>query len=271
MRVLDLISSMDPAVLPGKAKLHLATSNGRDHPLDVYLAGKFDDWQRWQSKRNFERELVVSLIALPRPNRWLFAGVHASRGSRWLAEHSAHYYTLEERPGCSELNGRLTIIFRRPGRQSYLNAENWADQMLLDSILPERMKIAEFPGYRAVDLAKHELDLIVAQGLESWRTALSNVAGVYLISDITSGKLYVGSATGEGGIWGRWCQYSATGHGGNVELRELILRDGTDRASAFRFSVLEIADIHTSRTEILQRESHWKRVLLSRSHGLNAI
>ena len=65
MRVLDLISFIDPAVLPGKSKLHLATWNGRDHPLDVYLAGRFDDWQRWQTRRNFEREFVVSLVALP--------------------------------------------------------------------------------------------------------------------------------------------------------------------------------------------------------------
>lgn len=270
MRVLDLLTFMDPAVLPAKAKIHLASWNGRDHPLDVYLAGKFDDWQQWQSKRNFEREFVISLIALARPHRWLFAGVHESQGSRWLEEHSAHYYTLVERPACAELNGRLVIMFQRPGRQSYLNAETWADQMLLDSILPERIRIAEFPGYKFVDLPKHELDLIVAQGLESWRTALSSVAGVYLISDTDSGKLYVGSATGEGGIWSRWWQYSATGHGGNLELRKLLQSSGPERAAAFRFSVLEIADIHTSTEQILQRESHWKRVLLSREHGLNA-
>jgi hypothetical protein len=38
----------------------------------------------------------------------------------------------------------------------------------------------------------------------------------------------------------------------------------------FRFSVLEIADINESRDEVLQRESHWKSVLLTRQHGLNA-
>jgi hypothetical protein len=38
----------------------------------------------------------------------------------------------------------------------------------------------------------------------------------------------------------------------------------------FRFSVLEIADINESRDEVIQRESHWKSVLLTRQHGLNA-
>jgi len=55
------------------------------------------------------------------------------------------------------------------------------------------MTIAEFPGFKAVDLAKSELEVIVRQNLESWRIALSSVAGVYLISDTMSGKLYVGS------------------------------------------------------------------------------
>jgi hypothetical protein len=52
-------------------------------------------------------------------------------------------------------------------------------------------------------------------------TALASVAGVYLISDTLTGKLYVGSATGEGGIWGRWCQY-VDGHGHNIQLKRLV-------------------------------------------------
>ncbi len=95
------------------------------------------------------------------------------------------------------------------------------------------------------------------------------MAGVYLVSDHDGGKLYVGSASGEGGLWNRWCQY-VDGHGNNVELHKLITELGAERARAFRFSILEIADVHASREEILERESHWKRVLLSRSHGYNA-
>jgi len=122
----------------------------------------------------------------------------------------------------------------------------------------------------AVNLAKGELDLIVDQGLESWRTVLSNVAGVYLVSDTVSGKLYVGKAVGKGGIWQRWCSYSHTGHGGSVELRRLIEDEGIERAAAFRFSILEIADIHASDDDVSRRETHWKNVLLTRTHGLNA-
>jgi hypothetical protein len=133
------------------------------------------------------------------------------------------------------------------------------------------MSIAEFPGFKAVDLAKTQLDVIVKHELESWRTVLSNVAGVYLISDKRSVKLYVGSASGEGGLWQRWCQYAATGHGGNVELKQILQNEGgPERANAFRFSILDVADVHATTDEILGRESHWKNVLLTREQGLNA-
>ena len=59
-------------------------------------------------------------------------------------------------------------------------------------------------------------------------------------------------------------------HGGNRNLKKLLGVDPMKRAAALQFSVLEIADIHVSDEEILARESHWKTVLLTRIHGLNA-
>jgi len=264
---------MDREVTPQETKVHLATWNGTDDPLDVYRAGNFDEWQRWQSRRNFDRRFVVALIALPGAGRWLYVGVYNSEGSEWRDDRAAHYYRLQERQSCSEFNGRLIVRFDRPGRQPYLDLDNWADQISVSEILQERLSIGEFPGFKAVDLAKVELEIIVKHEPESWRTALSSVAGVYLISDTTSGRLYVGSAYGEGGIWQRWCTYMAGGHGhgGNVELKKLFQDEGgPERTNAFRFSILEIADVHATTNDILGRESHWKKVLLTRDHGLNS-
>jgi hypothetical protein len=75
--------------------------------------------------------------------------------------------------------------------------------------------------------------------------------------------------TGEGGIWQRWLDYAATGHGGNRDLKTLLESGGLERAAGLQYSILEIADTHTSVNDVLQRESHWKRVLLTRIHGLN--
>lgn len=78
------------------------------------------------------------------------------------------------------------------------------------------------------------------------------------------------SATGEAGIWGRWCSYSKTGHGGNHELVALLREKGEEYASNFVFGVLETADTRASESDVLGRESHWKELLLSRVHGYNA-
>jgi hypothetical protein len=50
---------------------------------------------------------------------------------------------------------------------------------------------------------------------------LQNQKGVYLITDISNGKMYVGSAYGENMILGRWESYVKTYHGGNVGLKKL--------------------------------------------------
>lgn len=167
------------------------------------------------------------------------------------------------------LGGRVVVDFERPGRASYLLGESFGSQMVVHELRPEPMHLEEFPGFKKVDLEWPDLEIVVRQNVTSWRTALSNVAGVYLVSDPSDGKLYVGSATGEGGIWLRWSQY-VNGHGNNVELLKLITALGLERARSFRFSILEIADVHASREEVIERESHWKRVLLTRSHGYNA-
>jgi len=269
MNAFSLLSLFNTNIVPSNIKIHLATWNGLDDPKDVYLAGNFDDWQRWQNKRNFEREYVLSLISLPGHGRWLFAGVHRSSKPEWLAEHSSWYYPLQEEADFTDLNGRLIVSFSRPGRQPYLNAENWMQHMRVSEMLPERLSIHDFPGFKAVDLTKGELDLIVRQSCESWRTALSSVAGVYLITDTRSGKLYVGSATGEGGIWSRWTCYASDGHGGNCELQKLLKADMA-HSNHFRYAILEIADVHSTKEDILRRESHWKNILMSRQYGLNA-
>ena len=270
MRLFDLIAAMDPAVTIDQSKVHLATWNGDENPLDVYLAGGFEDWQRRQSKRNFECNFVVALIKLTGDDRWLYAGVHTSTGCIWQEDQNYWLYSLQEHVPCSEFNGRLVVQFARSGRQPYVYAESVADSMFISEIRAKRLTISEFPGYKAVDLTRQQLEQVVDQDIESWRTALRCVAGVYLISDETTGKLYVGSAIGEGGIWARWCLYRSNGHGGNKELKELLDREGSNRSEAFRYSVLEIADTHASEKDIRGRESHWKRVLVTREHGWNA-
>jgi hypothetical protein len=268
MRLFQLLQTLDPNVAPEICKIHLAVWNGQQKPLDVYLAGDFEEWQSWQRRRNFERKLVVSLVQLPQPDRWLFAGVYDSLGR--VESEGGYQYKLVRRHGLDELDGRLVVSFRRSGRQSYLLGEPWADALGVAEIRPDRLRVSEFRGYSWAMLTKQDLDIVVRQSVDSWRAALGAVSGIYVIADRHTGKLYVGSATAGEGIWSRWCAYAATGHGGNQELAELLDREGPDYAQYFQFGVLETADSRASKEDVLVRESYWKELLQTRKHGYNS-
>lgn len=265
VQLFQLLGSLDAELRPSDCKVHLAVHNGAENPLDLFVAGEFDRWQAWQNGRNFNRDRVVALIALPERDRWLFAGVFKVIGVRRMED--GHFeYDLQPSPLTESLNGRAVVQFSRAGRQSYLIAENWAEQMVVAELRPERMRFVEFPGYGDLLITKQQLDQVVEQRIASWRSALASVGGVYVIADRFTGKLYVGSASGEGGIWDRWCSYAATGHGGNRELLDLLREKGAEYAEHFQFGILEIA---SPQVDILARESHWKRLLGSRGHGYN--
>ncbi len=265
----DLLTLRFPELKPKQTKIHLASHNGIENPLDVYLQGSFEEWQGFQNQRNFERPFILSLIQLPEKNHWLFAGIHRSLGSEFSEKVGRYLYETEEVEETMLLNGRVVVEFSRSGRMPYLVAENWIDRLAIVEIKPERMVVESFPGYRNTCIPKSTLDLVVNQSIESWRSALSNVAGVYLITDTQNGKLYVGSATGEGGIWQRWVDYSKSGHGGNQELKLLLKTNGAEHAKNFQFSILEIADTHATVEDVLKREIYWKNVLKSRDFGYN--
>lgn len=89
-------------------------------------------------------------------------------------------------------------------------------------------------------------------------------AGVYLLSEKTTGKMYVGSATGEGSLLQRWNDYANNGHGGNVELKAL-------KNPSYQMSVLHAVPMQYPDENILESEQAWKAKLMSRVHefGLN--
>lgn len=118
----------------------------------------------------------------------------------------------------------------------------------------------KFPGYKNVNLSFDELKEVLK--LDTWRTALKNQRAVYLQTDTKTNKRYVGSATGDDGLLARWQNYVDTKHGGNSLLKKL---PESYIVENFRYSILETFDSSTLPDEILNRESWWKKVLLSYS------
>jgi uncharacterized membrane protein YgcG len=267
MKLIDFLLANHVPMDVNSYKVHLATVTGQESPLQAYHEGTFKEFQEWQTKQNFSRAHVVSLIALPRRDRWLFAGVFAMHEPVKIREKLFRYSSTlvaESAPWV----GRLVIGYKRKARQPYIFGKT-EDYDLLE-MYEEPLSVEDFSGYNRTCLSYAELKIIVSKERVSWKTALGKVKGVYLITDTHTGKHYVGKADGESGIWQRWCSYVSFGHGGNKELRELLGTNPPEYLEHFQFSILEIADFQSSDLEINARESHWKKVLRTRDHGYNS-
>jgi len=127
-----------------------------------------------------------------------------------------------------------------------------------------KKSIGDFQSFSLVDLDYRDLQNLIQfpDTNLTWVKALSSVNGVYLIKDQTSGKLYVGSAYGDQGIYGRWSAYGKKGHGGNQELMGL-------NPANFKFSILEIVPATTTAEGVVDCENRWKEKLGTRQFGLN--
>lgn len=263
------LSDIWPIAAPENYKLHFARWNGHSQPLEVWARDKVE-WQGWQEYRprrdEFNRQKIFSLIQFyHEPDTWLFGGVFS------VLERLPDRYVVALSDEGGALIGRLKARSSYRERATRVNFENHYLSLEVLELLREPYTGRSFPGFENIDLAFEELETLVRTGRPDWKGALSSVKGIYLISDTNTGKRYVGSAYGSEGVWGRWCSYAFTGHGGNVELSALV-RDPTLEycRNNFRFALLEYRPSPTPDEIVLEREAFWKRILLTRGeYGLN--
>jgi len=268
-----LLPQICPITKPEQYKLHLACWNGDQHPLDVFVRDRtdWDGWNTWRGARDdFSRDFIFTLIDFyPENDRWLFGGAYKVL-SRKAVKHAVGY-KVERLPHAEPFVGRLKIALKRPSRGRALNFENHYQGLIVAEILPEPYSGESFCGYDQIDIGFPMLENVIRRQRADWRADLENAKGVYLITDTTNGKRYVGSAYGAAGIWSRWECYVQTGHGYNDELTKLIRETGIDYArKAFRFALLEYCNMKADDHTVIQREKYWKDVLLSRGkYGYN--
>ena len=244
-------------------KIHLASWNKHDHPLDVFVKD-WEQWKKWneyRGKRNeFNRKYIFSLIQFyPEPDMWLFGGLW-----RVVKRHDDRY-EVELDKKYENLIGRLKVSYKRPGRNRSVLPDNQFENMSVAEILRRPYSGEQFPGYEDISHSFSALEVIISQNRSDWYSALSNVKGVYLIVDSKNGKKYVGSAYGDTGIWSRWSCYIGTGHGHNDEISKIIKKHGMKYARKnFSFTLLEHRPMKTDDKAIIARESFWKQALQSR-------
>ena len=258
------LTEIFPIAEPSLYKLHFARHNSFEQPLDVFVRSR-EEWKAWQEFRpksnQFNRPYIFSVIDFYRePDIWLFGGV-------WeVLERLPNSYVVSLTKRGHHFIGRLKLHSPYRQRGTRVNLEKRLDEFTVSEILREEYSGLDFPGHDRIDIGFGELEALIRNDRPDWRGALENAKGVYLIADRGTGYLYVGAAYGERGVWSRWREYIETGHGGNVGLKELLEDRGLDYCRThFRFSLLESHAARIADDAILERESHWKRVL--RSHG----
>ncbi|HEU0197339.1 MAG TPA: GIY-YIG nuclease family protein [Nevskiaceae bacterium] len=260
----------------GKKIKFVRHQDQRYNLYDLMTSGQLETYQACQSKPVLECDYMVSFVGLPHGHARLY-GVYQVLGRcrvsdvQLSAEYpneenpNNYFYTLSKVPGFEDLEERVVINWGASTRSWH----QWLRHKEVTEVLPAGYA-RPFPGYLDFVLGYHELDRIVRhpEANREWKTALSNVAGVYLILQQRTGAQYVGSASGAAGIFGRWETYAGNGHGGNKLLREVCAED-PDAFRGFKFSVLRTLPKSMTQREVVAYENIYKEKLGSRVFGLN--
>ncbi len=238
---------------------------------------KMNAWKKHHASNNLgDAEYLVSFAQYYPygPNYYIFGGVY--KVEKIIPEvFDAVGYNLTLTDLYKDYRKRLIIKLEKPiGRDIYTRYYSKVQEQLNPEVyeIAPSTKIGDFPGYNNVLLSHKDLQVIIKNEAPEWKQALSKVKGVYVITDKSSGDLYVGSASGNNeGLWQRWACYADINNltGGNKAFENMKKNGSEHIIDNFTYSILEIFDMKTDRQYILHRESFWKKVFDSIKHGMN--
>ncbi len=181
-----------------------------------------------------------------------------SLGMRGLGQErsSALWFDLKAVDFYRDWKGKLVVQW--PGLERSWWRWSERNDFEIAAIFEESLLDAAMPSWEAIVLTWQELRVLPYR----WRSALAQWRGVYFVFDVSSGRGYVGSASGNENILQRWLGYAATGHGGNKKLKNC-------RPANLRFSILQRVSPDMERKDVVQLEGSWKDRLHTRNSGLN--
>ena len=267
-----------------KIKFNMNAGNVEIRAWDLLFKEDETEWEQinaWKTKHpNNNLNHADYLLAFAQyypygPEYFIFGGLYKIKKIEpEVYDEVGYELTLME--DYKEYRKRLIVKLKKPiGRDLY----NRLYKNIQDTLEPEvyeiapNTKLGHFPGYQNVTLSHPQMQQIISRNEPSWKQALMNVKGVYVITDLSNGKLYIGSASGNtDGIWQRWSDYANIENltGGNKLLNEIKLDKGKDYIiNNFQYSILEIFDTKTKADTIINRENYWKNVFCTRKHGMN--
>ena len=246
--------------------------NGVSNPLDEYMEDPEKvntNWFLHKTKNSLFKkgEIGVCLLEIEK-DTWLMTTVKKIEDNCGVKGGVGYKATVIER--LEPFFGRVIIKYHKASSSIY-KWERIGDSLEVLRIQESKYDRDTFQGFDNVSISYTQLKLIVERHKQDWFAALNSQQAVYLITDKNTGKLYVGSATSKAQfLYSRWKMYVENGHGGNVELRELVNQKGLDYVKKhFQYTILENYNSRVNPEMVLEREKWWKNVLCSRTHGYN--
>ncbi|KAA1042496.1 GIY-YIG nuclease family protein [Macrococcus equipercicus] len=268
----DLLSLSEQDL--NRTKIKFNHYNGETDPLQEFLLNPEivnNQWLFWRkNRRNFSTGQIAICLVRMTGDTWLLTTIKEVTSE--LGIQKGINYAGVEKDEYKKYFGRVVVKYKKTDKVGCRNYHTVGKELIVQQILPNVYNGEEFPGYDNVVLSYKQLDIINRMGKRDWIAALESQKAVYLITDIKTGKLYVGSATAKYGmLLSRWRNYLKDGHGGNKLLKELVNEKGFNYVKEnFQYSILENYNSIVDDSVIVMRESHWKNILHSKSVGYNS-
>ena len=246
--------------------------NDRGKLLEHMHTVRWGEERRW----NIHTPRVLQFVqSSPVDNsKWIFVGGYVLEGERedsyGFGNTVVDYKQLDE---FAPFVGRLVVEYvrqqgfgGRPALTHNLRKEDTrrrvVENLVVDRVTESTISAQPFLGFEQARLTHGEL--VSALNSPEWKSALSGVSAVYLITDTANGWHYVGSAYStkgvDKGLLSRWSEYAwSDDHaGGNKRLKDLGPKYIEDN---FQYSILEVFDRRTASDAVIRREHWWMDTL----------
>lgn len=261
-----------------KIELNMTSGSGGECFLDLWIlsdtsaknngTAKCSYWGWYGKKRNFQvGQWVFSFVKIT-DDEWLFVSA-----AEILSIPEDDYAVVKILEKFKPLFGRLIIRYKKGNTYAryVFNLKNILNNSLVKEILPCQYNGEQFEGYDRVHLEFKKLsDVFNGKIMPTYCEALKKITGIYCLTDKNTGKLYIGSASGEGGVAQRWGNYLETKHGGNKKLVALYEEKGDKYFEEnFTFTIIEYFGLSYDCGKLVEREQYWKKCFNTIKKGYN--
>jgi hypothetical protein len=152
------------------------------NPIELFKNGDISTMlagQYW----NYNKNVKIK----PNEDFWLL--FHIGQVTNDLNLLNGVGYDYQDLPEYQKYIGRLIVKFKNKAQTMIRNAKSVIDDCYVSQILPDTFDNDLFPGYEKVNISWDEMNRVLEK--DNWKTALQNQKGVYLMTDISNGKMYV--------------------------------------------------------------------------------